>query len=63
MTRADAVVKAALALDKARKKADYRNGSPNSVWNAIERAENRLLRAVEKFAGLKRLALGVKDSR
>lgn len=62
MTRAGAVVKAAHALNQARARIDFNKGASDSVWDALERKENRLLRAVEKLARLKRRSLGVRDS-
>ena len=58
-----AVIAFAHEVARARKKIDPKTGAAaNSVWDAIERAENSMLRAVEKLSGLKRGALGTRDS-
>lgn len=63
MKPADAVAAAARSLAKARARIDAKGCAVDEVWNDVERRENRLLRAVERFAGLKRGQLGSKDSR
>ena len=61
-TPSQRVVAAAIAVERARSKIGPNGAAVNEVWNAIERAENRMLRAVEKLAGLKPKALGDRDS-
>lgn len=60
--RIEAVVKAARAYDKALGRRNPDGSANNATWNAIERKENSMLRAVERLAGLKRRSLGVRDS-
>lgn len=60
--RSAAIVKAALAVAKARKRIGPSGMANNALWDEIERKENRLLRAVEKLAGLPRMCLGIRSS-
>lgn len=61
-TATKAVIAAAKAVDKARLKIEPSGCAGNALWDEIERKENRLLRAVEKLAGLKRMSLGIRSS-
>jgi hypothetical protein len=61
-TATKAVIAAAKSVDKARLKVAPNGMASNAIWDEIERKENRLLRAVEKLAGLKRMSLGIRSS-
>lgn len=62
-SHAVAVSDAARALHKTRQRIDKDGLANDTVWNSVERGENKVLRAVEKLAELPRRSLGVKDSR